>query len=292
MNPRKFILIDGTAVIYRSFYAIRDLSTGDGKPTNAVFGFIRMLKQTRDSWMPTHWAVVFDGGLPKERRELLETYKAQRPAMPDALREQIPFVEDYLNRAEIPWFRMQGEEADDVIATLAEKARHECETILIATSDKDIFQLIDDKIKIIPVAGKGGLLDVEGVRGKTGVVPSQIIDWLAMVGDSSDNIPGVPGIGAKTAAKLLAQFGKLDEVLANVEQITSDKIRIALQQSRDLLARNRAMVRLRRDLACTPVWGELEVVHTPSANRLLPFFEAMEFHSMAKEVKEKDLFIL
>lgn len=289
MNQGKLVLVDGTAVLYRSFYAIRELSTSSGVPTNAVFGFIRMLKQIRDLWTPTHWAVVFDGGTPKERRDLLESYKAQRPPMPDALREQIPLVEEYLNRSDVTWARVPGQEADDVIASLAENARLECASILIATSDKDIFQLVDEKIKVVPVAGKEGLLDVEGVRAKTGVFPSQIIDWLAMVGDSADNIPGVPGVGAKTAAKLLEQFRGLDEILAGTGMIKSERVRSVLEQSRGILERNRAMVRLRKDLPCMPVWESL-VVRNPSAAELLPFLERMEFHAMAKELREPDLF--
>lgn len=290
MHSRKLILIDGTAVLYRSFYAIRDLSTSSGRPTNAVFGFVRMLKQVRDIWKPTHWAVAFDGGLPKERKALLESYKAQRPPMPDALKEQIPLVEDYLNRAEIAWLRMAGQEADDVIASIAEKAREDCGIILIATSDKDIFQLVDDKIKIIPVAGKEGLLDSDGVKLKTGVYPSQIVDWLSLVGDSSDNIPGVPGVGTKTAAKLVEQFGGLDKLFANLSDVTNDRIRTSLEQSRELVERNKAMVYLRRDLDCLPEWVNMEV-KMASAGKLVTFFESMEFYSMAKEIREMDLFV-
>ena len=290
MNTRKLVLVDGTAVLYRSFYAIRELSTNAGKPTNAIFGFIRMLRQLKDVWTPTHWLVVFDGGLPKERKALLESYKAQRPAMPDALKEQIPHVEDYLGRAEIPWVKMSGEEADDVIASIVDKARNEFDSTLIATSDKDIFQLIDDKVKIIPTAGKDGLLDADGVKVKTGVYPSSIVDWLSLVGDSSDNIPGVPGVGPKTAAKLIEQFGCLDELFAKIGLVENSRIRAALDQCRALVTRNRAIVALRRDLDCLPEWGKLEM-RKPAAGKLLPFFEAMEFHAMAKEIKEMDFFL-
>jgi len=290
MNLKKLVLVDGNAVLYRSFYAIRELSTSAGKPTNAVFGFIRMLRQLKDLWGPTHWAVVFDGGLPKERKALLESYKAQRPPMPDALKEQIPVAEDYLVRAEIAWIRMSGEEADDVIASIVDKATNDFDSILIATSDKDIFQLIDDKVKIVPPAGKNGLLDAEGVKEKTGVYPSNIVDWLSLVGDSSDNISGVPGVGAKTAAKLIEQFGGLDGLFANIGNIENVRIRNVLEQSRALIARNRAIVSLRRDLACLPEWEKFEI-RRPLVGKLLPFFESMEFHSMAKEIKEMDLFL-
>lgn len=290
MNTRKLVLIDGTAVLYRSFYAIRELSTSAGKPTNAVFGFIRMLQQLRTVWAPTHWMVAFDGGLPKERKTLLESYKAQRPSMPATLKEQIPLAEDYLGRAGIMWIRMEGEEADDVIASIADKARNEFGSVLIATSDKDIFQLIDDKIKVIPTAGKDGLLDSEGVKVKTGVYPNRIVDWLSLVGDSSDNIPGVPGVGSKTAAKLIDQFGGIDGLFANIGEVESPRIRAVLDQNRTLVARNRAIVSLRRDLSCVPEWDTVEI-RKPSAASLLPFFESMEFHSMAKEIKEMDLFI-
>ncbi len=290
MNIGKLIIVDGTAVLYRSFYAIRELSTSAGKPTNAVFGFIRMLRQMKEVWSPSHWVVVFDGGLPKERKALLESYKAQRAAMPGPLKEQIPTAEDYLDRAGITYIRMAGEEADDLIASIAEKARGDFTSILIATNDKDIFQLVDDRVKIIPTAGKDGLLDSEGVKAKTGVYPANIVDWLALVGDNSDNIPGVPGVGPKTAARLIEQFGGIDVLYANLGNVDNARTREALDKSRELVARNRAIVMLRRDLTGLPEWQKLEV-RNPSVARLLPFFESMEFHSIAKEIKEMDLFL-
>jgi DNA polymerase-1 len=289
MNSRKLILIDGTAVLYRAFFAIKDLSTKSGQPTNAVFGFVRMLKQVRETWNPTHWVVAFDGGLPKERLALISTYKAQRPSMPDALRSQVKLAGEYLKRAEILGLRMEGQEADDVIASAVEWARPSCESILVATSDKDIFQLVDDKVRIVPVAGKEGLLDAEGIRTKTGVAPSQIIDWLAMVGDSSDNIPGVPGIGAKTAGKLLQEFGSLDKLWAGIGGMPAGKVRSALEGNKALVEKNQAMIRLRRDLDFQRTWEKAEV-RAPSPSNLLPFFEELEFGSMAKEIREPDLF--
>ena len=135
------LLVDALAVLYRSFFAIRDLSTADGRPTNALYGFVRKLRQMREHWQPSHLAVVFDGGLPEERTALLEEYKAQRPAMPDPLAEQLPLVDEYLGLAAVPSLRVAGEEADDVIATLACRAAGDARRVLVASGDKDLYQI-------------------------------------------------------------------------------------------------------------------------------------------------------
>ena len=291
MRSRKLLLVDGTAVVYRAFYAIRELSTRSGTPTNALFGFVRMLTQLKETWLPTHWGVMFDGGLPRERRELLESYKAQRPPMPDSLRSQLPLVQEYLNLAGVPWTRMEGEESDDVMASLAEWSRPDCDAILIATSDKDMFQLVDEKVKVVPVAGKDGVLDLEGVKAKTGVLPAQIVDWLSMVGDNADNIPGVPGIGPKTAAKLLEQLGTVDAVFEHISEAGSSRLQELLAEHRSVIARNRAMMRLRTDLVVDLAdWNKLELRQPASSGSLLTFLEELELHSLAKGLREPELF--
>jgi len=285
MLSRTLMLVDGTAVLYRAFYAIPALATKAGKPTNAVFGFIRMLKQMAAVWSPSHWVVTFDGGRPEERLALQGDYKAQRKPMPDALREQIPLVEEYLDRADIARIRQDRQEADDIMASLAAQGEPDAEKVLLATGDKDMFQLVSEKVLIVPVAGKNAVTTAMGpdeVRAKTGVGPGQIVEWLALTGDSSDNIPGVPGIGEKTAAKLLGQFGSLDGLWRHLEQIDSARVRRALGENRELIARNVEMVRLRSDLDCPLDWDRI-AVRPPDAGRLIPFFEACEFHSLARE---------
>jgi DNA polymerase-1 len=280
------LLVDGTAVMYRAFYAIRELSTSDGRPTNAVFGFIRMLRQMRETWQPTHWAVVFDGGLPEARTTLLTEYKAQRPSTPDDLKAQREPVNTYLDGARVPRLRMEGQEADDVMASLARWAAPD--RVLIATGDKDMYQLVDERVQVVPVAGSRAVMDGEAVQAKTGVPPSRIVAWLALVGDSVDNIPGVPGVGPKTAAKLLEAHGSLEALFAGLADVPSEKLRTRLAEHRDTVLRNVDLVRLDCSLDCGVSWDAL-AMRDPDADALLPLFESLEFGSMARELREPKL---
>lgn len=292
MVAKTLILVDGTAVLYRAFFAIPALATKAGRPTNAVFGFIRMLKQIAAVWSPSHWVVAFDGGLPEERMAMQKDYKAQRKPMPDALRAQIPLVEEYLERSGVTWIRQDHQEADDVMASLVARSESEAETVLLATGDKDMYQLVNEKIRIIPVAGKNtptAAMGPEEVQAKTGVKPSQVVEWLALTGDTADNIPGVPGIGSKTAAKLLEHGNTVETIWGHLEQVGSERLRQALQENRDLVLRNIEMVTLRRDLPCVLEWDRW-AVRRPEVSRLLPFLQDCEFHSMARELSEQSLF--
>ncbi|MCX7591837.1 MAG: hypothetical protein N2255_09440 [Kiritimatiellae bacterium] len=288
MAARRLLLVDGTAVLYRAFYAIPELSTRSGRPTNAVYGFIRMLRQTLDHWNPSHVAVAFDGGLPQERVELAADYKAQRPPMPDKLREQIPMVEEYLDRANTAWVRREGVEADDMIASIVMWAQPAAEEILIVSSDKDMYQLVNDSVRIVPLSGKKDVIGPQEVRAKTGVSPNQIVEWLALVGDASDNISGVEGIGPKGAARLLLETGSLDHVWGQPECIRNEKLRVALLANRELVERNVAMIRLRTDLPVPFDWQQMEV-KPPDTGRLLAFFDKLEFGSLAKALRERRL---
>ena len=164
MSCKRLLLVDGMAGVYRAFYAIRDLSTRDGRPTNAIFGFIRMVRQLREHWAPTHWGVVFDGGLPEQRTQLLETYKAQRPSMPDPLRQQLDGVNTYLDAAGIWTLRVDGQEADDVMAALVRQADPEMDEVLLATNDKDMYQIVNDRVTLVGLAGKGARMGPAEVR--------------------------------------------------------------------------------------------------------------------------------
>jgi len=283
----RLVLVDGTAVAYRAFYAIRDLATSKGQPTNAVFGFIRMLNQLRDVWLPSHWAVIFDAGINPQKLRLLEEYKAQRPGMPEALVVQMPLIGEYLHLAEICQVSEAGEEADDVLASLVERAEKVFDQILIATSDKDMYQLVNAKTRLIPVSGLGELIGPEEVRSRTGVRPEQIVEWLALVGDSADNIPGVPGIGPKTAARLLEEYGSLEKLKANADALPSERIRRSLREHWDLVRRNTDLVRLNRELPCRVNWDDL-VLRRQNPARLASFFERLELRSLAKRSSAKD----
>lgn len=288
MSDRTLVLLDGMAVVYRAFYAIKELSTSDGRPTNALFGFIRMLKQAKELRKPTHWAVVFDGGIPDERMELLEDYKAQRPETPSDLEQQMPAIEKYLDLGAIPWIREEGWEADDLIASMVNWAKPDCLRIRIVTGDKDLFQLVDPQVTIVPASGSGPEMGEEEVRAKTGVNPDQIVDWLALTGDVSDNVPGVPGVGPKTAAKLLQRFGGISGIYDNLEDAGGRKLVESLRENEGVVKRNLLMLRLHKDRPCPLGWDEL-AVRPPDPLRLIPFFRDVEFTSFAREMENPTL---
>ena len=270
---------------YRAFFAIARLSTKAGTPTNAIFGFIKMLRQLEQAWKPTHWCVVFDGGLPKERMEVLETYKAHREEMPGDLRSQLEPMNEYLRAADVASIRLDGEEADDILATYAIRARAEGAEVLIATGDKDLFQLVGDGVSIVSLTKGGERMGPGEVFAKTGVPPGRIVEWLALVGDTADNIPGVPGVGPKTAAKLCAQFPSLDAMWASINEVESERIRGNLLASKDAVLRNLRLVKLRADMALQPDWDGWSV-HDPDPGKLLPFLDRMEFHGMARDLRD------
>jgi DNA polymerase I len=272
-------------VAYRAFYAIASLSTKSGRPTNALFGFIKMLHQLRQLWSPSHWAVVFDGGLPEDRLAALATYKAQRKPMPDALREQLPLIESFLAASRVSAIRLDGQEADDIIATFADQSSSLGAEVLIASSDKDLFQLVNDRVSVVAPSKAGAKMGPADVLAKTGVGPDRMVDWLALTGDTVDNIPGVPGVGPKTATKLMEQFGSLDGLLAATGQIASERLRTAIEANREVIARNLELVRLRRDLPVKLDLGALKV-REPDADRLVSLYDEMEFRSLAEGLRK------
>jgi DNA polymerase-1 len=286
---RTLLLVDGNNLLYRAFFAVPDLATRSGVPTNAVFGFVRLLRQMEDAWSPDGVVVAFDGGIPDERKALLGQYKAQRKPMPDRLREQIPFVERYLHAARVAWARVEKEEADDVIASICRSWSGDFERGLIASSDKDLFQLVCEKILIVPVAGKGVAMGPAEVRQKTGVSPSSVRDWLALVGDAADNIPGVPGVGVKTAARLIEEYGTVEAIYLHLGSMPPGRLRDSLSASRDIVERNLAMMSLRETVDSGLSPGA--ALRRPADGKaLLALFEELEFDSMAREYRQGDLF--
>lgn len=295
LNPKfmdaqsRLLMIDGMAVVYRAFHAIRSLTTRDGRPTNALYGFIRMTQQLRRHWDPTHEVVVFDGGLPEERLLLLPSYKAQREEMPDALRAQLEPINEYLAASRIASLYMEGEEADDLMATLAVQSAAADVDVLMATSDKDLFQLVGDRVCIVPPAKSEERMGPAEVYAKTGVQPHQIVDWLSMIGDAADNIPGVPGIGSKTAAKLLSEFGDIQTMYEQIDAVKPDRTRWALQEHRDTVLKNIQMTRLRCDLEIVQPEKGLSI-QEPDHARLLAFYRSMDLHTLATELENASLF--
>ncbi len=225
-------LIDGSAYLYRAFFALPDLSTSTGLPTNAIYGFITMLQKIIRERRPDYLAVVFDEKGPTLRHEEFKAYKAHRPPMPDALSQQIPYIHRVVEACAIPVVKLQGFEADDLIGTLARQASVEGVDVVIVTGDKDMFQLLSPAVRIFdPVKDK--VFTEEDARDRFGVEPARVVEVMGLMGDQADNIPGVKGIGEKTARKLIAEFGTIEQVLARLPEVTSEKLRALLDAHQD-----------------------------------------------------------
>jgi DNA polymerase-1 len=218
-SAKKLVLVDGSGYLYRAFHALPPLVSSKGEPTGALLGVVNMLTKTLKDEQPDYIAVVFDAPGKTFRDELFEQYKAHRPPMPDELRSQIQPLLDTVQAMGLPLLRIVGVEADDVIGTLATRGAAQGLRVIISTGDKDMAQLVNDQITLLNTMSNS-TLDRNGVKAKFDVFPEQIIDYLALVGDSSDNIPGVPKVGPKTAAKWLNDFGTADVLIQNAESIT------------------------------------------------------------------------
>ncbi len=283
------MLVDALGLVYRAFHAIPPLSTRDGTPTNALLGFIKTVRHLQQHWQPGFCAVVFDGGVPPERRALLPAYKAQRPPMPDPMRAQLPLIKEYLQYAGMAAVRRDALEADDILAALADRGASAGMEALVVTADKDLMQIVSDKVALIAPNKIEGKINPSAVSARTGVRPAQIPDWLALVGDTADNIPGVPGIGPKTASRWLAQWPDLESLLAHPEGLQPEKCRQALTEHAETARRNLRMMRLPLDLPDLPALEELRL-RAPETGRLLEFCRAYDLHGLARELSAPTLF--
>ncbi|MFW5695545.1 MAG: 5'-3' exonuclease, partial [Alkalispirochaeta sp.] len=243
-------VLDGYSVIYRSYFAfIRNpLRNPRGENSSAVFGFVRTLLSLFNEYNPRRFAVIMDSKTPTFRHEKYEEYKATRDATPDDLHAQIPIIEQILEALGVPMVRVEGYEADDVMATLAKVCRDTGRPCRVISGDKDLLQLVEDPVRVLR-PGKDGIdeLDRDAVYRDWGVWPEQILDYLALIGDSSDNVPGVKGIGAKTAVKLLQQFGTLHEIYDHLDEISSKSQRTKLEEGRESAWLSRDLITLAYD---------------------------------------------
>jgi DNA polymerase-1 len=272
------LIIDGHAYAYRSFHAIRQLSSPSGAPTNAIYGFIKAVGRMQTLLGPSHLVVVWDGGLHPQRMEQLPAYKAQRAAMPDDLEKQLDGIVSYLQAAGIASLMAEGVEADDWIAFIARRYSSEL-PVVIASADKDFLQLVSPRVSLLNPNDKSDKLwTADDVRAKAGVAPEQIVDWLSLIGDSVDNIPGVPGVGPKTATELLNQFGTVETLYSRLAEVKSERRRMALQAAEADVRRNQLLVRLRDDVPAVAL--EDLVLGTPSTERLRGLYTGWGFKGM------------
>lgn len=275
-------LIDGHSQMYRAYHAIRGLTGPDGRSTNAVYGFVAMLRKLVTDQRPDLVACAFDLAGPTFRSALAADYKANRPAMPDDLVEQIPYVHRACEALGVPILSCEGFEADDVIGTVAERATREGLDVVVVTGDKDMFQLVGGGVRVFNPRDEGTWYDADGVKEKFGVSPGLVVDALALTGDAVDNIKGVPGIGEKGARDLLGTFGSLDALLERAGEVTQKKYREALLANAGLARQARELARIRRD---APVTFEIEAFRYRGPDRQACFdlFGELGFRSLLSE---------
>ncbi|MGB6976078.1 MAG: DNA polymerase I [Gammaproteobacteria bacterium] len=285
-HPKPFILIDGSSYLYRAFHALPPLTNSHGQPTGAVYGVLNMIRKLLNEYKPEHVAVVFDPKGKTTRDEIYAYYKANRPPMPDELQTQIAPLHAILRAMGLPLLIMDGIEADDVIGTLAIEAEKAGLSTLISTGDKDMSQLVNDRIHLINTMGKENvILDRAGVETKFGVPPERIVDYLALIGDTSDNIPGVPGVGPKTAAKWLHEFKSLDNLIKHISQIKG-KVGENLRASLEQLPLAERLVTIQCDV---PLGVHVKDLQQQPQDRatLLEWFKQLEFKSWLSELLEE-----
>jgi DNA polymerase-1 len=286
MSAKPLVLVDGSSYLYRAFHALPALSNAAGEPTGAVLGVINMLYKLLDEVEPARMAVVFDAPGRTFRDDLYAEYKAHRPPMPDELRAQVAPLLEAIEGMGIPLLRIEGVEADDVIGTLAQQAAAAGLSTLISTGDKDLAQLVGEHVTLVNTMDNT-TLDRAAVKQKFGVTPEQIIDYLALVGDTSDNIPGVPGVGPKTAAKWLQEFGDIATLKARASEVAG-KIGERLRESLGMLDLSKELATIRCDLTLPLRVADLDL-RAPDAARLGSLFERLEFARLLRRVRGESL---
>ncbi len=275
-------IIDGNSYIYRAYYAIKNLSTSTGLPTNAVFGFANMLLKVIKEKSPDMVAIAFDPKGPTRRHTEFKDYKAHRPPMPRDLVPQIPYIHKLVGAFRIPAFVLEGQEADDVIATITHKAASAGITVTVVTGDKDILQLVGPDITVYDTL-KDKLYGPGEVEERFGVPPERVIEIMGLMGDASDNIPGVPGIGEKTARTLISEYGTIENLLTHAENITRPKLRQSLMEHAHLARMSRELARLHDDVPIMIDYDDLKVKE-PDNPALLALLRELEFPSLLKYV--------
>ncbi|MGE5300814.1 MAG: DNA polymerase I [Acidobacteriota bacterium] len=273
-------LIDGNSYVYRAFYAIKSLTNSKGFPTNAIYGFTNMLLKIIREKKPDGLAVSFDSPALTERHRLYGEYKAQRPETPSDLVAQLPYIREIISGFHITIFEVPGYEADDLIGTIARRAAEEGHEVFIVTADKDMLQLVDDHIRIYDPM-KERVLGPDYVMERFGVGPGRVTEFMALMGDSVDNIPGIKGVGEKTAKELLSLFGSLDELLDHPERIKREKLRKMVSESREVVQLSRKLATIDTSVPIDVAPQEFRL-REPDWLALLPLFREFEFTSLMK----------
>lgn len=287
----RIVLLDAGSLIYPAYHVLKDLATRDGFPTGAIYGFTRTLIKLLREYPSRYVAIAFDARGETVRHGRYEAYKAHRPAMDEELAVQIPLIKELIGAFRVPSFEAPGYEADDLIATLTHQASGRGLEVLIVSGDKDLMQLVSERVKVLKPSRKPGedlhLLDVQGVQEHLGVPPTRIRDYLALLGDSVDNVPGVPGIGEVTAQELLQEYPSLDEILEHAEELDNTRARKALLKNRDQAKLSYELVRL-ETVPMEPSALEQCALQEPDWPRIRELLQELEFQSILKELELDD----
>lgn len=280
-SDQQIFLVDGQSYIYRAFYAVRELTTSQGFPTNAIFGFVNMLQRIREGYAPSHLAVIFDAKGKNFRHDLYPDYKAKRLATPETMRPQIPRIKEVVRAYRIPTIELTGYEADDIIATLATRWEKEGADVVIVSGDKDLMQVVSDRITMLDTT-KDERIGIAQVQAKFGVEPTRVIDVQGLMGDPTDGIPGVPGVGEKTAIKLISEWHDLENVLAHASDIPG-KVGEKIREHAELARVSKVLATLRQDVPIAVQLDDL-AAQEPDTARLKELFREFEFRRLLAEI--------
>ena len=286
VKKKRLFLVDGMSHIFRAFYAIRGLTNSEGVPTNAVFGFASMLRKLIRQYQPDLIAVVFDGEKPTFRHKSFEGYKANRAAMPEDLARQLPFIRRLCEALHLPILEVEGYEADDIIGTFAQRAQQEDLEAVIVSNDKDMFQLVTERVRVLHQAKEDILFDPAKVEEFFGVPPSQVVDVLGLMGDSVDNVPGAPGIGDKGAKELVKQFGSIENLLEHADEVNRKTYRESLQLHREQILQSRQLVTIHKAVPLDLKLMDLQA-QPPDITQLRELFEELGFQSLLREYESQ-----
>jgi DNA polymerase-1 len=275
-------LIDGSSYIYRAYHAIAPLTNSKGVATNAVLGFVKMVQKLINEHGPKYLAIAFDSKGPVFRHDLYKEYKANRPPMPEDLREQLPYIKEFVRASNILMLEEAEVEADDILASIAARYTQKGYRVVIVSGDKDLLQLVDDSVTMYdPMKNK--VMDRAEVEKKYGVRPDQLLDFFALVGDSADNVPGVPGVGPKTAEKLIADYGSLEGLYEQVDTLKKSKMKEKIIDNRDQAYLSRELIDLKRDVK-VPEDVEQYALRDPDDGSLAGLYTELEFLSLLKGI--------
>lgn len=285
-RPRLF-LVDGSSYVFRAFHALPPLTGPDGRPTNATYGFTGMLLKLLREQAPEYAGVVFDTEGPTERHLAFEAYKAQRPPMPEALAAQLPDIQEVVRGLRLPLVAEPGQEADDLLGSLAVRAERAGFDVVLVTPDKDMCQVVGPHIRLYDSMRERWTGEAE-VRERFGVPPAAVPEVLGLMGDSVDNIPGVPGIGEKTAKQLIAEFGPIENLLARLREVTRPRLREALAAHAEQARLSRTLATIRTDLAAA-FEPETFRRRPPDVTALTALFRALGFHRLLDAIAQGEL---